>query len=344
MAKEKLNIRDVVFSPGEATTLALKLAKDFQENKGSGITSGIEDLDMVMNPMRPGELIVVLGRTGNFKSGFMNNMSLHAAKQFMNLEKDTIVVKGTWENSIEEDTLSLMAIENGVGLIKIARGQIGESDWFRINQSALSATVNPIWMVGHSQSVSKDLHRTRPSLTIQDFEEAIEMIAENISGSKKRIGLVVLDHLQRMNIGDRTQSMREKYMMIVDHCKDMAISWGCPVILGCQARREVDERSKKLPLIGDGQETSNVEQSADKMISLHLASMGDYGKGQNMDLNGESFDASDPQLLIMGLLKQRNGPASYRIPVRVDWSTRKIGSYYSSYGRDKPRPYMKKDL
>jgi len=92
----------------------------------------------------------------------------------------------------------------------------------------------------------------------------------------------------------------------------MAISFGCPVLLGVQTGRQVMERDIKIPGIDDGQETSNIEQSSDKMLSvwypIKTEDKGSLVAGEEVTKN----------LLIVRLLKQKLGEAPATFALYVD--------------------------
>ena len=65
-------MQELIFSPAESAALAIEALEDLKQNNGGGVKTGIKPIDNVLLPMRPGELIVVLGYTSWYKSGFMN--------------------------------------------------------------------------------------------------------------------------------------------------------------------------------------------------------------------------------------------------------------------------------
>lgn len=324
------DVTEHVFSPGRVSQLTSALVQERKDSDETGVLSGIVDLDRVMIPMRAGELVGIVGRTSNYKSFLMDYICLYNAQQIAP-EDGEIVIKGTWEQSIEEDTLPKLAAMSGISINKMARGQVSDEEWVSVQQAAVSRASLPIWMIGHSTLVSREKRRVRPALTIEEFIQAIEYIADQATGSKFKIRLISVDYLQRINIGSKDEHMRGRYMEIVDRCKDIAGSMGCPVMLGCQGKRELDDKKWKLPGLGDGQETSNFEQSSDKYISLWYPWKSEQ-PGSNLVVNGETFTV-DENLLILGLLKQKLGGAPYVIPIRVTPQTNKIDSYYHGIRR-----------
>ena len=120
----------------------------------------------------------------------------------------------------------------------------------------------------------------------------------------KHPALVVLDYVQRIR-AEANAPRREQVMQIVDRAKDLALAFGCPVLLGTQAGRHVLERSWKLPQLHDAQETSNLEQSADKFISVWMPKT---SEPPNSTVGDPPLIVTD-NLLYASVLKQKFGPA-----------------------------------
>ena len=311
MTGNKVDPTGIVYSPPEAAKLAIDALEEIKKESGKGVKTGIKDLDNVLLPCRPGELIVVLGYTSNYKSSFANFLIKSALKQ---REEDEIVIKVTWEDSIEEDTIKWIASDAGLSISGLIKGN--HDDWYTaVMRSYAARAVAPLWMVGHSNQLSEKFNTSRPRMTMTDVSMAIDYIRHKATDNQYRPKLVVLDYLQRMrpdhSDGD---SKREQMMEAVNKAKDLGIAMGCPVLLLVQAKREVMDRSFKLPRIDDGQETSNIEQSADKVISLWYPI-----KSEPEETVIESINVKvTKNLLICGILKQKMGPSPVVMPLWVD--------------------------
>lgn len=310
------DVKSISYSPQQAGRLSLEMIDMLRKDAGGGIPSGIADMDKMLLPFRPGELITVLGFTSNYKSGFMNWLSKQALKSIVP-ESNEIVIRVTWEQSVEEDTLSWLAGESNLSITNLARGFVDESEWKILQQSAVKRAITPMWIVGHSQKESKERRRTRPRMTMPDVNNAIEYILNDAAAGRFQPRMIVLDYLQRIRPHEKDGSTkREQMMEAVNHSKDMAISFGCPVVLGVQTGRQVLERDNKIPTIEDGQETSNVEQSSDKMFGLWYPI-----KTESEDKKYFNNDINIPitkNLLIVRLLKQKLGEAPKTFRLHVD--------------------------
>jgi replicative DNA helicase len=308
------DISTLVFDPQTSSQLAVQMVDNLRKDAGGGIKSGINDLDKILLPFRPGELVTVLGYTSNYKSGFMNWLSKQALKL---IEKENaqqeIVVRVTWEQSVEEDTISWLAGDADLSITKLARGLVDEKEWKILQKSSIKRAITPMWIVGHSQQENEDRRRARPRMTMSDVALALEFICNDATEQKLKPKMIVLDYLQRIRPDTKDgDSKREQMLEAVNRAKDAAIAFGCPVVLGVQTGRDSLERQDKTPTIDDGQETSNIEQSSDKMFGVWYPI--------KTEQPGSSIHgvAVTKNLLIMRLLKQKLGEAPKTFALYVD--------------------------
>ena len=308
------DITTLVFDPQTSSHLAVQMVDNLRKDAGGGVQSGINDLDKILLPFRSGELVTVLGYTSNYKSGFMNWLSKQALK-LIDKEKseDEFVARVTWEQSVEEDTLSWLAGDANLSITKLARGLVDEKEWKVLQKSSIRRAITPMWIVGHSQLENTERRRARPRMTMNDVALALEYICNDATERKLKPKMIVLDYLQRIRPDTKDgDSKREQMMEAVNRAKDAAIAFGCPVILGVQTGRQVMEREDKTPTIEDGQETSNIEQSSDKMFGVwypvKTEKPGSAIHGVQVTKN----------LLVLRLLKQKLGEAPKTFALFVD--------------------------
>lgn len=300
--------KSVVYSPQEVGALTVELLQDLRSNRTIGLRTGIDPLDEVMLPMRPGELVTVVGYTSHYKSGFMNFLARSAIRQ---CREGDVVVKVTWEQSVEEDTLSWLAADSNTPVTAMV---MGNADWDIVMQAYAKRITVPLWIVGHSSLRSEERGKPRPRITMTDVLNACEYISVRAIDGNQKIRMVVLDYLQRIR-PDATDgnTKREQMMEAVNKAKDLAVSLGCVVVLGVQASRGVQDREFKLPRLDDGQETSNIEQSSDRVISLWYPI-----KTEPPGSKLEDGTVITENVLICGLLKQKLGVAPVVMPLYVD--------------------------
>jgi replicative DNA helicase len=305
--------RDVsrsVFSPQQVSQQAVMVVEQRAATRGDGIETGISEVDKWLVPMRPGELVVVLGYTSNYKSGLMNYIARDRARkiQAAGEAEHKAVITFTWEQSIEEQGIVDISQLIQIPTDKMMRGELNDGEWKRLHIGAVQRGALPWWLVGHSIE-SKE---RRPRLTMEDVYRVMEHI---VDVQKVKPSLLVLDYLQRMPLAEGRREPRVQFMEMVDKCKDLSLAFGAPVMLGAQSGRQVQSRVWRLPQKDDGQETSNLEQSADKLMSVWMPK-NDYPTGQEIQYGDDKFTVTD-NLLLCGILKQKFGPAPKILPLYV---------------------------
>ena len=297
---QQIRVENSVYAPQVVSKHALEVIEERATTPAAGLRTGIADVDAILNPHRAGELRIILGYTSNYKSGLMSYISRYNAKRFADDETDNrVAITVTWEQSIDEQGVQDVSQLSAIDITHLMRGELSDTDWKGLRKAAVARGNIPWWLVGHS---IKDKRR-RPRLSMTDLAAALEYMVD-IQGVE--IGLISLDYLQRIK-REGGADTRIQFMDIVDRAKDMALAYNCPVMLGTQAGRQTKSRQWKLPQTDDGQETSNLEQSADSLISLWMPK-NDYAPGHIIEYGDKVFTVND-NLLILGVMKQKFGPA-----------------------------------
>jgi replicative DNA helicase len=307
-----------VFDPGAVSQATVALLQDRKAHQEENIKTGIETLDDVLLPMRPGELVVVLGYTRNYKSGLMNYIARYHALRLRDAGvSNQAVITFTWEQSIEEQGIVDIAQLTSLDSNKMMRGTLTDEEWDLLLLGAMRRGTIPWWLVGHSAGMNE----RRPRLNMSEVYEVLEWI---VDFQEIRPAIIVLDYLQRIK-REQGESMREQFMSIVDKAKDLALAFHCPVILGSQAGRTVvsnPTRTWRLPHVDEGQETSNLEQSADKLISVWMPK-NDHTLGTVLQYGNSTYNVTE-RLLILGVMKQKFGPSPRIIQLEVHPETNDI--------------------
>lgn len=273
-------------------------------------------------PMVPGEIMSIIARPGNGKTSFMMRWARAHAQELSRLANEgdedaarRVVVYVTLEQTVEELVAFNVAADTGgrVSVTKMAFGYLDDGEWGAVVDSLQKGMTVPLWLVGYSPA------RKIERLTIDKIFEAVDEIAgwsEPIQ--RNRIDLLFIDYLQRIQY--RGESKVEGISSNLDAIKHFALSRGIPVVLGVQARRECDEREDKTPALDDGQYTSNVEQASDKIVSLFrpCVYVSDPERGEIMTIGGKDVLIQGYNQMVMAVLKQKLGKASWRVWLSLD--------------------------
>ena len=310
---EQQDPRDIVYTPNEVSKLALEELRSRQAHAGEGVCTHVSSLDETVLPMRPGDLVVILANSSHGKTSFMQYVLRQEAKKIADKKSESeIVVFVTWETAVEELGMYDISSYTKIPSDKLYQGGITDSDWKSLEIAAVKRSVMPVWVIGHSIKRRKK----RPHLTMSNVLRALQWIEDEFSLHPT---LICLDYLQRME-PDIRDTRRLQVFDSMNKAKDMALALGCPVLLGCQAKREIIDRDWKLPRMSDGEETSNIEHTADKVLSFWNPKM-----TETTETLGSTDIANTNNLLIVGLMKQRYGKAGLWWPVHFQPDVNHIG-------------------
>ena len=296
----------ILFSPEEIGNQTAAYLEQRRANKGNGLVVGLDCLDkpndkgQFILPMNPGELMGIIARPGNGKTGFMVRWARHrtAALRQRGIE-DRAVVYITLEQSVEELNAFNLAADRKLSITNMAVGEISDSEWIEVLKDSVGRRFHPLWNVGYSSMTEKK----QITVDMQGIIGALNLLQEK---HKKIIDTIFVDYLQRipyMRAESKTVGISDN----LDKLKTLALRCKSPVIVGVQATREVDDKNHShIPQLDDGQWTSNIEQTCDRVISLVRPIT--YRKIGEM-FNDRKIEG--PYEMLVSILKQKLGPTNF---------------------------------
>lgn len=308
----------LVFTPVESSNATEKYVSQIQAGEEEGMPLYIPKMEYDPKkakgflPVKRGELITVLGRPGNGKTGFMLRWARMRAKDLAERARkgdktaaNSVVLYWTMEQMVEELRLFHVAAEEGISATNIANGKLPPEVWQRVVGSLRTMHTTPLWLAGKSLERRKD----KIKLTVPALLGAMESI-EKWTGDEieTQLDSVFVDYVQRFR-AEGSSDWVQFYGNTVNDLKEGAGDYATRMIVGIQAKREVDAREVPIPEMDDGQWTSGIEQQSDGMISVVRPS--------HYKAEGESFDDVPVQghrQMIVTVLKRKLGPENFN-----DW-------------------------
>ncbi|MER7213163.1 replicative DNA helicase [Streptosporangium sp. NPDC000239] len=215
----------------------------------AGVTTGWADLDDKLTKLRPGQLIVVGARPGMGKSVIMANLAAH-----VRIDLGLPVLYASLEMSEDEITLRMVAQKARADLARLQRGDLGDDEWSRVADWA-----------GRIAEYNDLIIDDDASMTIAKLRSSIRRMRRN----NMPPALVVVDYLQLMSTGKRTESRQAEVSELSRNLKILAKEFEVPVVVGSQLNRESEKRATKRPTQADLRESGAVEQDADVILLLH---------------------------------------------------------------------------
>lgn len=254
----------IIYTPNEIANMTVQYLQERVKNKEFAIDLGHADLDQILNPAHPGDLISILGRPGSGKTSFMMRWARYRGEQLANKHDDRRTVAFiTLEQTVEDLYAFNLSAETGLSITEMARGNISEEDMEKILGTTVKLMAHPLCFLGHSA-----MHRrARPKLDIETIRQNLHALEDRGAtyGQPFKLDMIFMDYLQRAPYkgSDKVTGLYD----VMNGCKELALEFACPFILGVQAKREVDDRALPIPGLSDAQWTSGVEQISDVVIS-----------------------------------------------------------------------------
>lgn len=271
-----VSIKDVVIQSLDSIEAASR-------NKGSvtGIATGFYDLDYKMAGLQPSDLILIAARPSMGKTAFVLNIAEYVAVK----SKVTTAIFSL-EMSKNQLVNRILAMNSRVDSQSIRSGDLNDDDWAKLMESARN--------IGESGLIIDDT----PGISITELRSKCRKFK-----LEHNLGLVIIDYLQLMSGGKKTESRQQEISEISRSLKALAREINCPVIALSQLSRAVEQRPDKRPMLSDLRESGAIEQDADVVMFIYRD---DY-------YNRDSEEAGVSEIIIG---KQRNGPTG---TVKLAW-------------------------
>uniref|UniRef100_UPI003F493E92 replicative DNA helicase n=1 Tax=Nocardia suismassiliense TaxID=2077092 RepID=UPI003F493E92 len=240
----------------------------------AGVPSGFSELDAVTNGFHPGQLIIVAARPGYGKSTLALDVMRCAS-----IKHGLASVVFSLEMSRTEIVMRLLSAQARIKLADMRAGRMGEQDWIRLAR-CMENLEAPLFI------------DDSPNLTMTEIRAKARRLKQ-----RHDLRLVVVDYLQLMSSGTKTESRQTEVAEFSRTLKLLAKELEVPVIAVSQLNRGPEQRADKRPMVADLRESGGIENDADMIILLHRP---------------DAIAWDDPRAgeadLILG--KHRNGPTA----------------------------------
>ena len=275
---EFVSIKDIVLNSLETIEAASK-------NKGSvtGVATGFYDLDYKTAGLQPSDLILIAARPSMGKTAFVLNIAEYVA-----VKSKISTAIFSLEMSKEQLVNRILAMNSKVDAQVIRSGELSDDDWSSLMESAR--------IIGNSKLIIDDT----PGISITELRSKCRKFK-----LEHDLGLVIIDYLQLMSGGKKTESRQQEISEISRSLKALAREIKCPVIALSQLSRAVEQRPDKRPMLSDLRESGAIEQDADVVMFIYRDEY--YNK-----------DTEEPGVSEIIIGKQRNGPTG---TVKLGWQS-----------------------
>lgn len=242
---------------GKAVDAAIESAeKAAQRGTGLiGIATGLSDLDRKTGGMGEGDMIVIAGRPSMGKTALALNIAWNVAR---NEEEPRGVAYISPEMTDTQLGIRVLADEaERIGkrfeYAEFKKGNFGD---------ATRATIREVANIVRSRPF---MIEEAGDITIPAIRGVVKKAARQFERDGAPLGLIVIDHMGLVSVpGAKGEFERVSY--ISGQMKQLAKSFGVPVLALSQLSRQVEARDDKRPQLSDLRQSGNIEQDADIVL------------------------------------------------------------------------------
>ena len=238
-----------------------------------GVPTGLIDLDHMLGGLQKSDLIIIAGRPGMGKTGFLLSVAKNAAQK----HKKHVAIFSL-EMSNEQLVQRLIAQETAIDTQRLRTGKLNDDEW-------------PLFI--HAIEVLGDTHiflDDTPAITPMQLRTKCRRIH-----LEYQLDLVIVDYLQLMSGDGRTDNRVQEVSNISRNLKVLARELNVPVLAAAQLSRAVEQRTDKKPVLSDLRESGSLEQDADIVLFINRP-----------DANEQ--ESPKHNLAELMIAKHRNGP------------------------------------
>ena len=207
---------------------------------------------------------------------------------YVSVRKNLPCMVFSLEMSKEQLVNRMLSMESNVDSQKLRTGTLTDSDW--------DAVVEGIGTIGSSKLIIDDT----PGISISELRSKCRKVKLEYG-----LSLVIIDYLQLMTSGQRSENRVQEISSITRNLKIMAKEMNVPIIALSQLSRAVEKQgnnSSHRPQLSDLRDSGSIEQDADCVLFLYRDS---YYASQNPD--GAEVDADTAECIVA---KNRHGETS----------------------------------
>ncbi|MFF7263048.1 replicative DNA helicase [Streptomyces sp. NPDC101112] len=241
----------------------------------TGVPTGFTDLDQLTNGLHPGQMIIIAARPAMGKSTLALDFARAAS-----IKNNLPSVIFSLEMGRNEIAMRLLSAEARVALHHMRSGTMTDEDWTRLARRMPDVSAAPLYI------------DDSPNLSMMEIRAKCRRLKQ-----RNDLKLVIIDYLQLMQSGKRSESRQQEVSDMSRNLKLLAKELELPVIALSQLNRGPEQRTDKKPMVSDLRESGSIEQDADMVILLHREDA--YEK--------ESPRAGEADIIVG---KHRNGPTA----------------------------------
>jgi replicative DNA helicase len=211
-----------------------------------GIPTGFTELDRKVTILEETNLVVVAARPSMGKTAFAINIANH-----LSVDRKKPVAIFSLEMGADQLAERFLSLRTGIAGERIKRGILTDRDLLKIKKEEEIVS-----------SAKLFIHDCNISYISQIISKARRLKEE------EDISLFIIDYLQLLNNGGKTESRQYEVADISRKLKLLAMEIKTPFICISQLSRKVEERKDRRPLLSDLRDSGQIEQDSDVVLFI----------------------------------------------------------------------------
>lgn len=271
----------------------IKEIRELEQNKGQlpGITTGFKDLDKKLNGLHKSDLVIIAARPGMGKTSFALNIAQNAA-----MAGNSVMIF-SMEMSATQLGQRMLSMSACVDMERLKTGNLTSEDWMALSDAQDSYENCTLFIDDTSD------------LSVMEMKNKCRRLK-----AEKGLDLIVVDYLQLMNMGYKSDNLVAAIGQITRNLKVMAKELDVAILLLSQLSRASEQRANHRPQLSDLRDSGSIEQDADIVIFLRRD---DYYDNED---DAANINSGANLTCDVDIAKHRSGPTGL---IKLAW----IGRY-----------------
>jgi replicative DNA helicase len=200
----------------------------------TGLSTGFRDLDEKTSGLQKTDLIIVAARPSMGKTALCLTLAQNAA-----ILERAVVAVFSLEMSKEQLVMRMLSSEARVDAHRFRTGYLTRDEWGRLAES--------IGTLSNARIFIDDT----PGISVLEMRAKCRRLATE----QKQIDLIVVDYLQLMSGGKRSESRQQEVSQISRELKGLAKELNVPIVALSQLSRAPEARNPPRPMMSDLRES-----------------------------------------------------------------------------------------
>jgi len=185
-----------------------------------GTPTGFFDLDRLLGGLQPSDLLIIAGRPGSGKTAFMLSAAKNAAQKF---KKHVAIF--SLEMSSEQLVQRMIAQETRIDSQRLRSAKLSEDEW-PLFTHAIEVLADTVIFLDDTPALTPLQLRTKARRLHLEYQ----------------LDLIVVDYLQLMSSGSRSENRVQEVSYISRNMKVLARELNVPVLAAAQLSRAIEQR------------------------------------------------------------------------------------------------------